>query len=40
MTTSQSLLHGIRTSADYFLSTFIFGIMFGITGENSGIWFK
>jgi len=37
MTTRQSLLHGIRTSADYFLSTFIFGIMFGITASAAGI---
>lgn len=37
MTTSQSLLHGIRTSAGYFLSTFIFGIMFGIAAAAAGI---
>jgi predicted branched-subunit amino acid permease len=37
MTTGQSLLHGIRTSGDYFLSTFIFGIMFGITASAAGI---
>jgi predicted branched-subunit amino acid permease len=37
MTTAQSLLHGIRTSGDYFLSTFIFGIMFGITASAAGI---
>jgi len=37
MTTAQSLLHGIRTSADYFLSTFIFGILFGIAAAAAGI---
>ncbi len=37
MTTRQSLLHGIRTSADYFLSTFIFGVMFGITAQAAGL---
>jgi predicted branched-subunit amino acid permease len=30
-------MHGIRTSADYFLSTFIFGIMFGITANAAGL---
>jgi predicted branched-subunit amino acid permease len=37
MTTGQSLRHGIRTSGDYFLSTFIFGVMFGITASAAGI---
>ncbi len=37
MTTWQSLAHGIRTSADYFLSTFIFGVMFGITAQAAGL---
>ena len=37
MTTAQSLVHGMRTSADYFLSTFIFGIMFGITANAVGL---
>lgn len=37
MTTAQSVLHGIRTSADYFLSTFIFGVMFGIAAAAAGI---
>ncbi|MFV2033394.1 MAG: AzlC family ABC transporter permease [Gammaproteobacteria bacterium] len=33
MTTYKSLLLGIRSSGDYFLSTFIFGVMFGITAS-------
>jgi predicted branched-subunit amino acid permease len=37
MTTAQSALHGIRTSGDYFLSTFIFGVMFGITANAAGL---
>ena len=37
MTTWQSALHGIRTSGDYFLSTFMFGLMFGITAAAIGI---
>jgi len=37
MTTGQSLLHGIRTSVDYFLSTFLFGIMFGIAANAAGL---
>ncbi len=36
MTTWQSALHGMRTSADYFLSTFMFGVMFGITAAAVG----
>ena len=37
MTTGKSLLHGIRTSAGYFVSTFIFGVMFGIAAQAAGL---
>ena len=37
MTTRQSALHGIRTSGDYFISTFLFGVMFGITAVAVGL---
>ena len=37
MTTWQSAKHGILVSGDYFLSTFIFGVMFGITASAVGI---
>ena len=37
MTTRKSALHGIRTSADYFISTFLFGVMFGITASAAGL---
>jgi predicted branched-subunit amino acid permease len=37
MTTSQSALHGIRTSGDYFISTFLFGVMFGIAAVSVGL---
>jgi len=37
MTTRQSALHGIRTSADYFISTFLFGVMFGIAAVAAGM---
>jgi predicted branched-subunit amino acid permease len=37
MTTGQSALHGIRTSGDYFVSTFLFGVMFGITAVSVGL---
>ena len=37
MTTRQSALHGIRTSADYFISTFLFGVMFGIAAVAAGL---
>lgn len=37
MTTRESALLGIRTSSDYFLSTFIFGLMFGIAAAAIGI---
>ena len=37
MSTWHSALLGIRTSGDYFVSTFIFGIMFGIAAAAIGI---
>ena len=37
MTTSQSAFHGIRTSGDYFISTFLFGVMFGIAAVSVGL---
>ncbi len=37
MTTWHSALLGIRTSGDYFISTFIFGVMFGIAAAAIGI---
>ena len=37
MSTYQSLLLGIRSSADYFISTFMFGVMFGIAATSAGI---
>lgn len=37
MTTWQSARHGFRTSGDYFLSTFMFGVMFGIAAAASGL---
>ena len=37
MTTWHSALHGIRTSGDYFLSTFMFGVMFGMTAAAVGL---
>lgn len=37
MTTSKSALHGIRTSGDYFVSTFLFGVMFGIAAVSAGL---
>ena len=37
MTTSKSALHGIRTSGDYFVSTFLFGVLFGITAATAGL---
>ncbi|MFT5219280.1 MAG: putative branched-subunit amino acid permease [Planctomycetota bacterium] len=37
MNTWKSMLLGIRLSGDYFLSTFIFGIMFGITAASVGL---
>ena len=37
MSTYQSLLLGIRSSADYFISTFMFGVMFGIAASAVGL---
>jgi predicted branched-subunit amino acid permease len=37
MTTWRSAIHGVRVSGDYFLSTFIFGVMFGITASAVGM---
>ena len=37
MNTAQSAWLGIRLSGDYFVSTFIFGIMFGITASAAGL---
>jgi len=37
MSTSRAAIHGIRTSADYFISTFLFGVMFGITAAAAGL---
>jgi predicted branched-subunit amino acid permease len=37
MSTSQSLLIGIRSSGDYSLSTFMFGVMFGISASAAGL---
>ena len=37
MSTYQSLLLGIRSSGDYFLSTFMFGVMFGIAASAAGL---
>ena len=37
MTTYQSLLLGIRSSTPYFISTFLFGVMFGIAASSAGI---
>jgi len=37
MTTWHSAQLGIRTSGDYFVSTFLFGLMFGIAAAASGI---
>lgn len=37
MTTWQSALHGIKVSGDYFISTFIFGVLFGITAAAIGL---
>ena len=36
MTTAESAWFGIRVSGDYFISTFIFGVMFGITAAAIG----
>jgi len=37
MSTYRSLLLGIRLSGDYFLSTFLFGVMFGIAATSVGL---
>ncbi len=37
MSTYQSLLLGIRSSADYFISTFMFGVMFGIAASAADL---
>lgn len=37
MTTFESAKYGILNSADYFLSTFLFGVMFGITASSVGL---
>jgi predicted branched-subunit amino acid permease len=37
MSTSKSMLLGIRLSGDYFISTFIFGVMFGIAASGVGL---
>ena len=37
MTTYQSLLLGFKSSAGYFISTFLFGLMFGITASSVGL---
>ena len=37
MTTSKSAIHGIRTSGDYFISTFLFGVLFGIAAVTADL---
>ncbi|GJL84202.1 MAG: hypothetical protein DHS20C01_38360 [marine bacterium B5-7] len=37
MSTFQTLLFGFRSSGDYFISTFLFGVMFGIAASSAGI---
>lgn len=37
MSTYQSALLGIRSCGDYFISTFMFGVMFGIAATAAGI---
>lgn len=37
MSTYQSLVLGFRSSGDYFISTFLFGVMFGITASAVGL---
>lgn len=37
MTTYQSLLLGLRSSGPYFVSTFLFGVMFGIAASTAGV---
>lgn len=37
MTTHESLVLGIRSSGAYFISTFLFGVMFGIAASSAGV---
>jgi predicted branched-subunit amino acid permease len=37
LTTSQSAVFGIRCSSGYFVSTFLFGLMFGVAAAESGL---
>jgi len=37
MTTYQSFLLGVRSSGGYFISTFLFGVMFGLAASSAGI---
>lgn len=37
MSTYQSLLFGIRSSTAYFISTFLFGVMFGIAASSAEV---
>jgi predicted branched-subunit amino acid permease len=37
MSTYQSLLLGARSSGDYFISTFMFGVMFGMAATAAGL---
>ncbi len=37
MSTCQSLLLGFRSSTAYFISTFLFGVLFGIAASASGV---
>ncbi len=37
MSTYKSLLLGIRSSTAYFISTFLFGVMFGIAASSAGV---
>ena len=37
MSTYQSLLLGIHSSTAYFISTFLFGVMFGIAASSAGL---
>ncbi|MCP4432265.1 MAG: hypothetical protein GY806_14915 [Gammaproteobacteria bacterium] len=42
MSTCQSLILGIRSSTAYFISTFLFGVMFGIAASSAGVshWYS
>ena len=37
LTTRQSMIVGVRSSGGYFISTFLFGIMFGMAATASGL---